>query len=297
MDIVVFGAGSLGSLIGGLLSKTHEVTLVGRQPHVDRINASGLAITGLRSERVKPRAQTDLEGIEADLALVTVKSYDTEAAARALATASIDTVCSLQNGLGNEEILADTLDCPIIAGTATYGADLTTPGTVSMTGEGAITIGLFRGGDRELLESIETAFDTAGVGVEVSHEINITLWEKLVVNAAINPVTALARCRNGSLVNDPLASIAEQAAIEAVSVAQQSGIDLDEEVSIETVFEVAQVTADNRSSMLQDVLASRRTEIDAINGTVVDRAGTVPVPVNETLAGLLVGWEREHGIR
>lgn len=297
MDIVVFGAGSIGSLIGGLLTRAHEVTLVGRAPHVEAIRERGLEITGLRSEVVHPEARTDVDGLSAEVALVTVKSYDTAVAARSLRSASIDAVCSLQNGLGNEEVLAELLDVPVIGGSVTYGAERTAPGVVEMTGAGTVTLGRFRGGDDTVLDRLVTAFDAAEVAAEASDDIRTTLWRKLAINAAINPVTALSRSRNGALVDGPLASVASAAGAEVVAVANEHGIGLNRDETLATVFEVAEATGANRSSMLQDVIGEQRTEIDAINGVVVERASTTGVPVNATLADLLVGWERERGLR
>ncbi|MFW6153271.1 MAG: ketopantoate reductase family protein [Halobacteriota archaeon] len=297
MDSVVFGAGSLGSLIGGLLTHAHEVTLIGRRRHVEAVRASGLEITGLRSEVVHPDAHTEVEGLSADLAIVTVKSYDTAVAARALQRASFGAVCSLQNGLGNEEILAESLDVPIVGGSATYGADRTAPGVVEMTGEGTVTIGRFRGGDDAQLTRLVDAFEAAGIVAEATDDIRRTLWRKLAINAAINPVTALARTRNGALVDGPLKSVASAAGAEVVAVANEHDVGLDRDATLSTVFEVAAATGTNRSSMLQDVLAEQRTEIDAINGVIVDRARDVAVPVNATLAELVIGWERGCGLR
>lgn len=297
MDIVVFGAGSLGSLLGGLLARRHDVTLVGRDPHMARVREDGLTITGLIEEHATPAASTDAAGLTSDLALVTVKSYDTPTAARALAAGTHRAVCSVQNGLGNESVLADGLQVPIIGGIATYGADLVDPGVVRMTGHGTVTLGRYRGGDPALLESIADGFADADVDVETTDDIRGQLWMKLAINAAINPLTALSRCRNGAIVESPLETVATAAAEEVEAVAMTNEIDLAGPHVISRVRSVARATAENRSSMLQDVLAGRRTEIDAINGAVVDRSGAVPVPVNETLTGLIRGWERSAGVR
>ena len=108
MDIVVFGAGSLGSLMGGLLARAHDVTLVGREPHVSTVDESGLRVSGAVETTVWPRATTEAPAA-ADLALVTVKASDTETAAAALAETDTNAVLSLQNGMGNEETLAARL--------------------------------------------------------------------------------------------------------------------------------------------------------------------------------------------
>ena len=299
MDILVFGAGSLGSLLGGLLARAHDVTLVGREPHVAAVRSDGLRITGVEALDVAPAATTDATGASADLALVTVKAYDTEVAARTLATGDYGAVCSLQNGMGNEETLAGAVDAPVLAGTATYGARLVDPGHVEWTGRGTITLGAWRPADDVVTaERIAEAFRAAGLDAEATPDVRRRLWEKLAVNAAINPVTALAGVENGALTTDPLADLARTAAVETAKVARADGTDLGEETATAAVATVARETARNRSSMLQDVTRGRRTEIDAINGYVVGRAAATgeSVPVNRTLAALIRGWERGAGV-
>ena len=299
MDILVFGAGSLGSLLGGLLARAHDVTLVGREPHVAAVRSDGLRITGVEALDVAPAATTDATGASADLALVTVKAYDTEVAARTLATGDYGAVCSLQNGMGNEETLAGAVDAPVLAGTATYGARLVDPGHVEWTGRGTITLGAWRPADDvATAERIAAAFRAADLDAEATPDVRRRLWEKLAVNAAINPVTALAGVENGALTADPLADLARTAAVETARVARADGTDLDEETATAAVATVARETARNRSSMLQDVTRGRRTEIDAINGYVVGRAAATgeSVPVNRTLAALIRGWERGAGV-
>jgi len=299
MEILVFGAGSLGSLLGGLLARAHDVTLVGREPHVSTVQANGLQVTGVETFDARPAATTDATGASADLALVTVKSYDTESAARTLATGDYGVVCSLQNGMGNEEVLASVVDAPVLAGTVTHGARLVEPGRVEWTGRGAITLGAWRpADDGATAERIAAAFRAAGLDAEAAADVRRRLWEKLAVNAAINPLTALSRVENGALTAEPLADLARTAAVETARVARADGTDLDDETAAAAAASVARETARNRSSMLQDVTRGRRTEIDAINGYVVDRAAVTgeSVPINRTLAALIRGWERGAGV-
>jgi len=286
--------------VGGLLSRTHEVTLVGRDPHVATVRADGLRITGVETLEAAPSATTDATGASADLAVVTVKAYDTTAAARTLATGDYDAVCSLQNGMGNEDVLAEAVDAPVVAGTATCGAELVGPGHVEWTGRGTITLGVWRpADDMALAERIATAFRAAGLDAAATTDVRRRLWEKLAVNAAINPVTALARVENGALRSGGLADLARTAAAETAAVARADGVDLPAEAVREAVDAVVRETARNRSSMHRDVARERRTEIDAINGYVVDRAAArdTPVPVNRTLATLIRGWEAGAGVR
>ena len=295
MDVCMFGAGSLGSLIGGMLARTHDVTLVGREPHVSAIDSDGLRLTGALDEQVWPAARTTPPD-RADLAIVTVKSFDTEAAARTLADVNLDGALSLQNGMGNEETLATHLACPILAGTCTYGARLAEPGTVECTGVGEIHLGPRAGGTSALADRVGEAFQSAGLDAAVDADMPRRLWEKLAVNAGINATTALARLPNGALVEGPAGGVAREAAREMARVASEGGVALDPDDAAAQMRAVAETTAANTSSMHQDVLAGTRTEVDAINGYVVAQASE-PVPVNETLTGLLRAWEREQGLR
>lgn len=296
MHVVVFGAGSLGSLIGGLLAEVHEVTLVGRPPHVEAVREGGLRIVGRLDRTVHPEAVTTLEATPADLALVTVKAYDTPVAAESLARGDLGTALSLQNGMENEATLAAALDCPVLAGTTTFGARLREPGVVECTGVGSVTLGP-RPGDPDdwgTAEVVGRALRKAAFDVRLAADMAPHRWEKLAVNAGINPVTALARVDNGALADGPAGDVASAAAAEVADVARDLGVEVGD--AREAVADVAASTAANRSSMYQDVLAGRRTEIDAISGYAVE-AAREPLPVNEALSGLVRAWETERGLR
>ncbi|MGQ3412738.1 ketopantoate reductase family protein [Natrinema sp. LN54] len=302
MDIVVFGAGSLGSLVGGLLAREHAVTLVARAAHADAVRESGLRLEGVGAEypdRVFPAATTNGTGLEADLAIVAVKSFDTAAAAEALATGSFEAVLSLQNGMGNEATLAARLEAPVLAGTATYGAVLREPGVVDCTGVGEVVLGARDGGPSNTADRIGEAFAAAGLETTVADDMPRRLWEKLAVNAAINPVTALTATENGAVLAEPATDLARSAARETARVARACDVTLSDRDALAAMEGVAEATAANTSSMRQDVLADRRTEIDAINGYVVDRAADhgLEVPTNQTLAALLRTWERGRDVR
>ena len=299
MDVVVFGAGSLGSLVGGFLAREHEVTLVGHDPHVAAVADDGLTVEGEFGFSVSPDATTDGSGLRADLAVVTVKAYDTAEAARTLAAGEYGAALSLQNGMGNESTLDERLDCPVLAGTATYGAVLRDPACVQCTGVGEIALGPYEGGDSAAAARAARAFRRADLNVAVADDMPRRLWEKLAVNAGINAVTALSRVENGALFDGPANDLARSAARETARVARAADVSLPNPVAVAAVEEVATATADNGSSMLQDVREDRRTEVDAINGYVVDRAAEfdLDTPVNRTLAALLRAWERERDLR
>ncbi|ELY98043.1 ketopantoate reductase family protein [Natrialba asiatica] len=301
MEIVVFGAGSLGSLVGGLLAQpgAHEVTLVARDPHASAVRTAGLQLAGEFSETVAPAAVTDGTELAAELGVVTVKSFDTEAAAAALATGSFDAVLSLQNGMGNEATLAGRLDVPVLAGTATYGALLREPGVVECTGLGEVTLGPRSGGSTPLADRVGEAFALSPLETTVASDMPTRLWRKLAVNAGINPLTALTGTKNEAVLADPATELARTAARETARVARADGVSLSDETAVKTMTRVARQTALNSSSMAQDVRAGRRTEIDAINGYVVERADElgVSVPANRTLTALLRTWEHDCGFR
>jgi|APHM01.1.fsa_nt_gi ketopantoate reductase (EC 1.1.1.169) len=297
MEIAVLGAGSIGSLLGGLLAREHRVTLVGREPHVTSVRASGLTVAGAVECTVHPDARTGTTELAADLVLVTTKAHDVPGAAAALARddVAVDAVVPLLNGIGHASLFADRLPtATVIAGTTTYGAVLDRPGHVICTGVGSVTVGARDGGPSSVAERVVTAMQAAGVEATAVTDAPRRTWEKLAVNAGVNAVTALARVENGRLADDPGQSLAREAARECAQVARAEGIDLNDAAAVQALDGVVTATADNRSSMRQDVESGRQTEVDHINGAVVDRAEThgIGVPTNRTLARLVELWER-----
>jgi 2-dehydropantoate 2-reductase len=296
MRIVVFGAGSLGTLLGGLLARKHQVTLVGRDPHIAAIQENGLWIAGEIEYHTTPEAATNGASLEATLACVTTKSYDTAEAARTLSTGEFESALSLQNGLGNEERLAAELDCPVLAGTISYGALLQKPGHIECTGLGEVVVGDLNGGESRHANVVGEAFTTAGIETTVVSDMAEQLWEKCATNAAINPLTALVGIENGAVLDDPAWPIASEAARETARTARENGIELTDETALAALRRVAQATEKNTSSMARDVEKGQRTEIDAINGFVVRQANQ-SVPTNALLVGLIKTWERSNGLR
>ena len=297
MEIVVFGAGSLGSLIGGLLARAHEVTLVGRNPHMRRVNEYGLRISGHIETTVQPHGYVTPPD-SADLAVVCVKGFDTEHAAETLSACSLDCVLSLQNGMGNEAILADHLSASVLAGTCTYGAITPTAGEVRCTGIGTVILGPTEGGKSTTVDRVGAAFEEANIATVIATDMQRQLWKKLSVNAGINPITALSGIDNGAVLEGETRGVAMAAARETAQVARNTGIDLRDETVERSLERVVTDTAQNVSSMRQDMEAGRRTEINNINGYVVDRADQygVSVPVNRTLSALVHAWEAERAL-
>lgn len=287
MRIVVFGAGALGSLMGFLLSNKHSVALVGRRRHVEAISADGLFVEGL-GERARLEASTGVSGLAApDLILITVKAYDTEEASAAISPiVGEDTiVASLQNGLGNMEKLAKAHGQRVVGGVTSWGSTLVEPGRVRFAGRGETIFGS-PAGRRDLAERVSKAFSESGVESEVTDNIEGEIWMKAIVNASINPITAIVRSKNSCIQDSPeLREIASLACEEGAMVAVAAGVRLPPCDPFNKVMGVVASTRDNRSSMLQDIEAGRRTEIEEISGAIARKGGELRVqtPTNVAL--------------
>ena len=280
--IAIVGAGSLGSLIGGLLSATHAVTLVGRDPHMRTVAAEGLLLTGVERRRVHPATRTTVAGLRADLAIVTVKAYDTGAVAAALRDADVGAVLTVQNGIANAATLREHLSVPVLTGTTTMGATLQEPGRVAWLGEGPIHLGPT---EAPAAAAVSAALQAGGIETQRVEAVDQMLWRKLAINVAINPLTAIADVPNGALRERPLWSIAEAAAAEVVAVAAAADITIGAQATRTALWEVLERTAANTSSMRADVLAGRPTEVEAITGQLlrVAAATDTAVPVTRGL--------------
>lgn len=297
MRIVVVGPGAIGSLFAALLSEGgHEVALLGhRAGPVSVINAKGLTVLREGTLRTVPvRATTRASELGTpDLVLMCVKAYATRQASADVAPAvgANTAVLTLQNGLGNVETMASVFGQEkVLAGVTSHGATLLTPGLVRHAGEGETALGELDGRETDRLRAVVEGFRQAGVRVQVSQAVRSLIWGKVVVNCAINPLTAILRVENGKLLASERArELMAAAALEAVAVARVLGIEVPYGDPVARAEEVARLTAANRSSMFQDVRRRKRTEIDYISGAVAklgDEAG-VPTPVNRTLAQLV----------
>jgi 2-dehydropantoate 2-reductase len=280
----------MACLFGARLAPVAETTLLGSWPEgLAVLRAHGIELeeeSGRRRTAVVRAVARPEECVGARLAIVLVKSWQTAAVARQLETclAPDGIALTLQNGLGNLECLQERLGKERAAlGVTTLGATLLAPGRVRAGGDGPIYLTA-----HSRLEALANLLRRAGLAVETIEDVDGVAWGKLVVNAAINPVTALLRVPNGELLNAARAGaweVASEAAVEAAAVAAARGFCLPFADAAAQVGEVARRTAANRSSMLQDVERGRPTEIDAINGAVVreaDRLG-IPAPVNRIL--------------
>lgn len=306
MKVAVVGAGAMGSLFGGYLCAAgHEVWLVDTwAEHVRAIKEEGLHIVEPSGEErvIRPQAVTDTAAVgPCDLVLVFVKSYHTARVAGALAPllGAGTVVLTLQNGLGNVDVLAEKVPRSLLmAGTTGQGANVLGPGRIHHAGTGETVLGELDGSVTERLERLVEVFRAAGLPASASRDVQGLIWGKLLVNVAINPLTAILRVRNGQLLEIPEAvDLMKEAVREAVLVAERVGVRLPYPDPWAHVEDVTRRTGGNRSSMLQDVEAGRRTEIDVINGAVVREGARVgvPTPVNLVLTRLVRAMERSGG--
>lgn len=297
MHIDVLGPGAIGTLFAARLARSgSDVRLVDKDAErAARIDAEPVTVTGSNGEFRHPVPCAPLSRVTAaaDLVCLCVKAYDTAEAVRAAARliGPETVVVSLQNGLDNAETLlkhvggGDRIVCAV----TDQGALLTAPGHVSDTGRGATRIAPFVPEGMPGADGFARLLQSAGLPARTYARADTICWSKAIVNTAINPVTAIWNLHNGDLpLTQSAAGQARAACREAQAIARAAGIPLLYRDAWAEVCRVCEQTAENRSSMLQDIRAGRRTEIDAITGAIVRKGDTVGIeaPVCREL------WER-----
>lgn len=280
--ILVVGAGAIGSLFGGRLAAAgHEVHLVGRARHVAAIRASGVTIEGRSPIRVAVPADESIPpGIAWEMALLTVKTFDLPGAAMELgrnAAARVPTLL-LQNGLGVEAMAVDCLRATgwrsperfVVRGLNSIPATLVAPGLVRQPGTGEVLLGgVDAATPPDLSERFRSTLSDAGLPARVTTDLRRSTWMKVLVNAAINPVTADHGVLNGQLAREPWRGQSRALLGDALAVAAAEGVEIDPDEAEAELGRVVRATSGNRSSMLQDLLAGRPTEIEAISGEIL----------------------------
>ena len=297
--VAVVGAGAVGGYFGGMLARAgSQVTLIGRSAHVDVWTRDGLEIDSINFQaRIQVAASTDIAAAgDADLVLFSVKSLDTEEAARALArhVRGEALVVSLQNGVDNVERIRTAAALDPIAAAVYVASSMPTPGRVRHAGRGDLLIGDLPGRtsasrDAELAR-VSTWFEAAGVPCRISPTIEADLWTKLVTNVALNAISAVVHAPYGEIVSIPEArETIRQLVNECVAVARAGGVRLPETDFVEMALRFAEHVGHVYSSTSQDLNRGKRTEIDALNGFVVRRGATLGVstPVNQSLLALV----------
>lgn len=288
-SLLIVGTGALASLFGARLAAAGvQVTMLGSWPEA----LAALRTQGVRLVESNGRQQAWPVRAVADPAecrgiphaLVLVKAWQTDRAGQQLAAClpPDGLALTLQNGWGNRERLEQTLGPQRVAlGITTLGATLLAPGVVRAGGQGPVTLG-----SHPRIQPLAELLGAAGFEMRLAEDVAGLAWGKLVINAAINPLTALLRVPNGALLERPEArELLGLAASEAAAVGRAQGLRLPFDDAVAAAEEVARRTAANHSSMFQDVQRGRPSEIDAICGAVVQAGQRVnlPTPINQTL--------------
>lgn len=306
MKICMLGTGSLGSTIGGTLAQGgSEVYFVDQwKEHIDKINENGLKMTDEKEDwYVKVDARTTAEGIgPVDLVIVLVKSFATKEAVSQLKETNVigenTLVMSLQNGLGNEETIAEVVgEANVISGKTYVGGRLLSPGYVSAGVKGKYTyIGELTGEITDRIQAVCDEFNKAGLLCEVSDNIKGLIWDKLLINVAAGALCGITRLPYGPLYEEEYIKETAVAAIqEGIDVAKAAGVKLKSEDPEYPWYAASEgFPGTFKTSILQSLELKRPTEIDFINGSVVEwgKKFGIPTPVNQTLVTCVKGIEK-----
>jgi 2-dehydropantoate 2-reductase len=291
-SIGIVGGGAIGTLLASrFLSRGSDVRVVTR--------SGGSRHDALKRDHPTIRIGSDFSILDgAGLVFLCVKAYHTKDVARSLVAHRLRdaSVCSLQNGWGNMEILDDALPrIPLLAGATSLGAYLDDLGLLHTAERGTTIVAPWRTRDQTAAERAAEALRGTGLLAEARPDARQVLWRKLVLNSAVNPVTAIAHCANGAVLHEPaLFEIARSAALEAEQVGQVRRIVDGEFDPEEALRAILRETAGNLSSMREDLSRGRRTEIEEITGAIVRLAeeASVPAPVQGALLTLVRAAER-----
>jgi 2-dehydropantoate 2-reductase len=297
MTVVVLGAGAIGSLYAAKLAAHHRVTVLARPAHAEAITRDGLRLVGRETGTFQVNAVTSLDDVpDADLFLLTTKVNDNASVAGALANRihRSATVLCVQNGLGGEAIVRDRLGdrAVVLRAVTQFGAIFQAPGLIDYKVEGYTVIE--RGTGSEELAALLTA---AGLGGRVSDRIEDEVWRKLVFNCVINPITSIIGGEVGSIADARLDPLKQLIIDECLAVARASGVPLDFDViaALRDIFGPSR----NIASMRQDLMRGKATEIDYMNGAVVERGRRLGIrcPVNSALVAIIKAMERSGSRR
>ena len=305
MKICIVGCGAIGSLFAGHLARLDDVEVWAYDlaaDHVDAINTAGLRLSGESDLVSHPRATTDAAEIPAcEFGIVATKSLHTRPAIEAVAAVFADgAVCSVQNGVGNEEIIAEFVP-RVMRGTTFPAGHILEPGHVQQDTGGKTWIGPFepKPASRDEIQTLAEKLSESGMETLAMEDSRGAQWTKLIFNAATNPIGALTGLPHGVACDQPrLRNLISGLVAEGVAIADALAITLDgdPEALIDHAREVAY---NHKASMFQDVLAKRPTEIAALNGGLVqfgEQTG-VPTPLNQAIWALMEGLEHSWSLK
>jgi 2-dehydropantoate 2-reductase len=300
------GCGAMGSIYAGLLaSNGNEVVVVDEyEDHINAINNNGLRVSGASGDRtVTVQGFTEVPYKQVELIVIAVKSADAGSAVAA-ASPMIDggtIVLTIQNGLGSADLVADNFNGDrLIVGVAKgFGASLKGPGHSHHNDMKAIRMGAYAGLSFETVSQIAALWKDAGFDAEAIEDITAMQWEKLICNVAYSAIAALSGLTVGQILADPeLGRVSRDAATEAWNVARARGVAINVEDPVAHITEFASRMPDAKPSVLLDIEAGRKSEIDMINGAIISEAekAGMSAPVNATLTGLVRALERRKTI-
>jgi 2-dehydropantoate 2-reductase len=297
--ICIVGCGAIGSLFAAHLAQLPELEVWAYDTsaaHVDAINRDGLRITGRTELVARVKATAEPHRVPpCSLGIVAVKGTFTDGAIAATAHAFGDAaVCSVQNGIGNEEVIANYVP-RVMRGVTLPAAHLVGPGVVEMNGSGTTWVGPFEPQQASLdeVQQLGGLLNRSGLETRAVADARGAQWTKLLFNCATNPLCALTGLTHGQLCEFPATrAVVGEVLREGRTVADALGITLEDDPD-ELVDTLGRANYDHKPSMLQDVLAQRPTEIGSLNGGLVAAADTcgIDVPVNRTVVALIRGLE------
>lgn len=300
MRIAVLGAGAMGGLFGGYLSRGHEVIVVDvNEKVVEAINAQGLTVEESDGTRAvyHPLAAVSTAGMKpVDLIIVFVKAMFSEAALESnRALIGPDTyVMTLQNGSGHEEVLGRFVDqAHIIIGTTQHNASALGVGVTRHGGSGITHMGCVEG-DVRRLQRFADAFCACGLEADVSDGVQRMIWEKMFTNVSASVLTGVLQVPLGYIAeNEHARALCSRLVREAVDVAAGIGLAFDYERKLEEVLAVCTRSPQGLTSIYMDIRQGRRTEVDTISGSVVraSRKCGVPAPTHEAMVALVHAME------
>jgi len=284
--IFVLGAGAIGSTYGALLSQRNDVTLIGRRAHVDAVNKNGLTLSGNIKSTFLVKAETAIKEIPSEtLILLTTKAYDAAGAVTSIKPLlRKDTVMLvLQNGLGIKDIVGRIVagKAEVVRGLVTLAAEFLEPGKISFwQGETFLE-------STQTSERIARVFNETTLKTVISNEMQDEIWKKMIVNCVLNPLTVILQVRNNEIIIDSLKEIRHKIIQESIAVGNAEGVSFESNLEECIQRKIARYT--NYSSMCQDIMKRKKTEINFLNGKIVElgRKHGIPTPVNDTLVSLI----------
>ncbi|MFA6357319.1 MAG: 2-dehydropantoate 2-reductase [Candidatus Omnitrophota bacterium] len=304
MKIAIVGSGAIGCLFAAFLTKSKEdVWLLDKsKENASKLNESGISVEGTSNTfQVKVKVTSSVQDIgKTDLIIVCVKSFDTKTAIEQIKPllTTHTKILTLQNGVGNLEIIAEIAgEDRVIGGVTNEGSTLIDLGKIRHAGKGETIIGAIGGKTPVEIRAIREAFNKAGFETKMTRDIKSLIWSKLIINVGINALSAITRLPNGKLIQfEGTKRILRNAVTEATRIAKKKRIKLTFDDPLAKVEAVCESTSGNLSSMLQDVLKKKRTEVDFINGVIV-RLGQelgIEVPTNKFLLDLVNAIESNY---